>query len=234
MMHNLTSGNTVLIIGASRGLGLAMAAEYVARGWAVTATVRGTGRTALHDLAESAGGRLTVEENVDITAPGQVAALRDRVSGMSFGLLLVNAGITNGDVPIFDVSTETFTRVMVTNALGPVRVVAEFKDAVTRDGTIAVMSSRQGSITLNNGGNEVYRASKSALNQLIRSLVGRRPDDPRTFLLISPGHVKTRLGGASAPLTIDESVPKVIDVIARHAGRGGLHFLDYLDQAVPW
>ena len=57
MMRDLTSGNAVLIIGASRGLGLAMAAEYVARGWAVTATVRGAERTALHDLAESAGDR---------------------------------------------------------------------------------------------------------------------------------------------------------------------------------
>ncbi|MGH3165871.1 MAG: SDR family NAD(P)-dependent oxidoreductase [Trebonia sp.] len=234
-MHDLTSGNTVLIIGASRGLGLAMAAEYVARGWAVTATVRGARRTALHDLAESASDRLSVEENVDITAPGQVAALRDRVSGMAFDLLLVNAGITNGDVPAVGVSAETFTRVMVTNALGPVRAVEEFRDAVTRNGTIAVMSSRQGSITLNsNGGNDVYRASKSALNQLMRSFAARHSDDARTILLISPGHVKTRLGGASSPLTMGESVPKVIDVIARHAGEGGLHFLDYLDQAVSW
>lgn len=235
MMRNLTSGNAVLIIGASRGLGLAMAAEYVARGWAVTATVRGAERTALHDLAESAGGRLTVEENVDVTAPDQVAALHDRVSGMAFGLLLVNAGITNGDVPVADVPTETFTSVMVTNALGPMRAVEEFQDAVTRNGTVAVMSSRQGSITLNNnGGNDVYRASKSALNQLMRSFAARHLDDARTILLISPGHVKTRLGGASAPLTMGESVPKVIDVIAMHAGEGGLHFLDYLDQTVPW
>lgn len=212
-----------------------MAAEYVARGWAVTATVRGAERTALHELAESAGGRLTVEENVDITVSGQLAALRDRVSGTAFDLLLVNAGITNGDVPVTAVSTETFTSVMVTNALGPMRAVEELQDTVTRTGTIAVMSSRQGSITLNeNAGNEVYRASKSALNQLMRSFAARHLDDARTFLLISPGHVKTRLGGADAPLTMDESIPKVIDVIAGHAGEGGLRFLDYRDQTLPW
>lgn len=97
-------------------------------------------------------------------------------------------------------TTETFTRVMVTNALGPVRAVEELQDTVTREGTIAVMSSRQGSITLNeSAGNEVYRASKSALNQLMRSFAARHRDDPRTILLISPGHVKTRLGGESAP-----------------------------------
>lgn len=176
-----------------------------------------------------------MEENTDITVPGQVAALRDRVSGTAFDLLLVNAGITNGDVPVTAVTTETFTRVMVTNALGPVRTVEELQDTVTREGTIAVMSSRQGSITLNeSAGNEVYRASKSALNQLMRSFAARHRNDPRTILLLSPGHVKTRLGGESAPLTMDESVPKVIDVIARHAGEGGLQFLDYLDRTLPW
>lgn len=228
-------GSNVLIIGASRGLGLAMACEYAARDWAVTATVRGVGRTALHDAAESGDGRLTVEENVDITVPGQLAALRDRVSGTTFDLLLVNAGITNGDVPVTKVSTETFTSVMVTNALGPMRAVEELQDTITPDGTIAVMSSRQGSIALNdNGGNEVYRASKSALNQLMRSFAARHLDDARTFLLISPGHVKTRLGGADAPLTLEESVPKVIDVIAAHDGERGLRFLDYRDQTLPW
>ena len=74
-----TIGKTALIIGASRGLGYALAAEFVARGWQVTATVRGGGRTDLHDLADSSGGRLAVE-TVDITIPDEVAALPDRLA----------------------------------------------------------------------------------------------------------------------------------------------------------
>jgi NAD(P)-dependent dehydrogenase (short-subunit alcohol dehydrogenase family) len=233
-MTNATSGKAALIIGASRGLGLAMAAEYVTRGWQVTATVRGAGRTELHDLAESSGGRLTVEK-VDIAVPEQVAALHGRLAGTAFDLLFVNAAITNGDVEVADVPTETFNRVMVTNALSPLRVIEAFQDIVTPAGTIGVMSSRQGSITLNvNGGYEVYRASKSALNQLMRSFAARHADDPRTLLLISPGWVRTELGGPSAPLTIDETIPGVVDTIEKHAGEGGLHFLDYLDQTLPW
>ena len=76
----------VLIIGASRGLGYALAAEYLARGWQVTATVRGAGRTQLHELAESSAGRLVVE-TVDITVPEQVAALHDRLAQVTFDLL---------------------------------------------------------------------------------------------------------------------------------------------------
>jgi NAD(P)-dependent dehydrogenase (short-subunit alcohol dehydrogenase family) len=226
---------TALIIGASRGLGLAIAAEYATRGWHVTATVRGAGRTLLHDLAESANGRVSVEENVDITMPDQVTALRKRVGGVAFELLFVNAGITNGDVPVTDVTTETFNRVMLTNALSPMRVVEALQDIVTRAGTIGVMSSRQGSITLNdNGGNEVYRASKSALNQLMRSFAARNAGNQRTMLLISPGWVRTELAGPAATLTIDESIPRVVDTIGMHAGEGGLRFLDYLNQTVPW
>lgn len=234
-MTTTTPEKSALIIGASRGLGLAMAAEYVTRGWRVRATVRGTARTGLHDLAESAEGRLSVEENVDITVPEQMAALHRRVAGTVFDLLFVNAGITNGDVPFTGVSTETFHEVMVTNALGPMRVVEAFHDLVTPAGTIGVMSSRQGSITLNtNAGYEVYRASKSALNQLMRSFAARHADDPRTLLLISPGWVRTELAGPNAPLTIEESIPAVVDTITKHAGEGGLHFLDYRNQTVPW
>lgn len=234
-MTTTTPEKKVLIVGASRGLGLAMAAEYVTRGWRVRATVRGTARTKLHELADSVDGRLTVEQNVDITVPEQIAALHERIADTAFDLLFVNAGITNGDVPFTDVSTETFQHVMLTNALSPMRVVAACQDLVAPTGTIGVMSSRQGSIALNtNAGYEVYRASKSALNQLMRCFAARHADDPRTLLLISPGWVRTELSGPHAPLTIEDSIPGVVDTITRHAGEGGLRFLDYRDQTLPW
>jgi NAD(P)-dependent dehydrogenase (short-subunit alcohol dehydrogenase family) len=225
----------VLIIGASRGLGYALAAEYLSRGGQVTATVRGAGRTQLHDLAESSAGRLTVE-TVDITVPEQVAALHERLAHETFDLLFVNAGVTNGpEETAADVSTDTFVRLMVTNALSPVRVVEALQDLVTPKGTIAAMSSGQGSVANNNkGGFEIYRASKSALNQLMRSFAARHAGDPRTLLLIAPGWVRTDLGGSGAPLTIDQSIPGVADTIEAQAGQGGLQYLDYRGQTVPW
>jgi len=229
------AGKAALIIGASRGLGYALAAEYLARDWQVTATVRGARRTGLHDLARSSGGRLAVE-SVDITVPEQVAALRERLAQVTFDLLFVNAGVTNGPgETVADVSTDTFVRLMVTNALSPMRVVETLQDLIAPHGTIAVMSSGQGSIASNTkGGFEVYRASKSALNQLMRSFAARHAGGPRTLLLIAPGWVQTELGGADAPLTIDQSIPGVVDTIEAQAGRGGLQYLDYRGQPVPW
>jgi NAD(P)-dependent dehydrogenase (short-subunit alcohol dehydrogenase family) len=229
------TGKTALIIGASRGLGCALAAEYLARGWRVTATVRGTSPAELHQLAASAGDRLVVE-TVDITVPETVAALHGRLAQVTFDLLFVNAGVTNGpEETVADVSTDTFTTLMVTNALSPVRVIEALQDLVAPKGTIAVMSSGQGSVADNTrGGFEIYRASKSALNQLMRSFAARHADDPRTLLLIAPGWVRTDLGGPGAPLTIDQSIPGVADTIGAQAGRGGLQYLDYQGKTVNW
>lgn len=229
------AGKTALIIGASGGLGYALAAEYLARGWRVTATVRGARRTGLHDLARSSDGRLVVEA-VDITVPEQVAALHDRLARATFDLLFVNAGVTNGPgETVADVSTDTFVRLMVTNALSPMRVAEALHDLVAPNGTIAVMSSGQGSVANNDkGGFEVYRASKSALNQLMRSFAARHAGDPRTLLLMAPGWVQTDLGGPAAPLTIGQSIPGVADTIEAQAAKGGLQYLDYQGQTVCW
>ncbi|WP_394940359.1 SDR family NAD(P)-dependent oxidoreductase [Psychromicrobium sp. YIM B11713] len=228
-----TSPRTALIIGASRNLGLGLAREFAQRGWKVVGTVRGASRTGLHDLADTSEGQVAVEE-VDITVVESVEQLRERFAEASFDLLFVNAGITDPDKPASEVETEVFTRVMVTNALAPLRVIETLAPLVKPEGTMGVMSSRQGSISMNErGGHEVYRASKSALNQLMRSYDARR-DDKRTLLLIHPGWVQTELGGEGAPLTVEQSVPGIVSTLEAHAGDGGLQFRSYADETVAW
>jgi NAD(P)-dependent dehydrogenase (short-subunit alcohol dehydrogenase family) len=79
-------------------------------------------------------------------------------------MLFVNAGIGTRDM-IADICTDEFIRMMVTNALSPMRVVESLRDLVLPTGTIGIMSSGQGSITNNeNGHYEIYRGSKTALN----------------------------------------------------------------------
>ena len=224
----------LLLIGASRGLGYAMAAEFLKRGWHVVGTVR-RGKTRLHDLAARCDGRLTVE-TVDITEPGQVSALRARLAGRAFDLLFINAGVKNDDrETIADVSTEEFVRVLVTNALSPMRVVEALQHLVVPTGTIGVMSSGQGSVANNEvGGYEVYRASKAALNTLMRSFAARHKGDSRTFLLVAPGWVRTDMGGPGARLSIEESIPNLANTVEAQFGKTGLQYLDYLGRTVPW
>ncbi|MHA6203397.1 SDR family NAD(P)-dependent oxidoreductase [Dyella soli] len=227
--------STALIVGASRGLGLALAAEYLHRGWRVIATVRGSGRTRLHELAASAGGRLEVE-TVDINIRDEVARLRARLHGRTIDLLFVNAGIAiDPGQSINDVGTDAFVRMMVTNALSPMRVIEAFESLVPATGTIAAMSSDLGSVSANtDGGWEAYRASKAALNTLMRSFAARHAGDPRALVLMAPGWVRTDMGGPDAELTIEESIPRVVDTLSAQAGHAGLRYLDYRGQTVPW
>jgi NAD(P)-dependent dehydrogenase (short-subunit alcohol dehydrogenase family) len=226
---------TVLLIGASRGLGFAMAAEYLRRGWRVIATARATSTEQLRRMAGNFDEALEVE-TVDITIPEQVAALRARLGDRRIDVLFVNAGVKNDDrETIADVSTEEFVRVMVTNSLSPMRVIEALQDLVPPTGTIGVMSSGQGSLTNNtNGKFEVYRGSKAALNMFMRSFAARHASETRTLLLMAPGWVRTDLGGPEARLSIEESIPNLLNTMEAHAGRPGLHYVDYLGRVVPW
>jgi NAD(P)-dependent dehydrogenase (short-subunit alcohol dehydrogenase family) len=230
-----SSNKNLLLIGASRGLGSALAEEYLKRGWHVVATERVGTTSQLHNLLGASGGRLEIEV-VDIVYPDQVAALRVRLASRRFDLLFVNAGVKNDDrETIADVSTDEFIRVMITNALSPMRVVETLQDLVFPGGTIGIMSSGQGSIANNeNGHYEVYRGSKAALNMFMRSFAARHADDRRTLLLMAPGWVRTDMGGPQARLSIEESIPNLANTMDPQAGKGGLQYLDYLGRKVPW
>src|SRR5271154_1161785 len=228
-----SSDKTLLLIGASRGLGFALAAESLQRGWRVVATERDRATSKLHDQVRAAEGRLEIE-NVDIVYPDQVAALRARLASRKFDMLFVNAGVGIRET-VADVSTDEFIRVIVTNALSPMRVVEILQDLVLPTGTIGIMSSGQGSITNNDNGNyEVYRGSKAALNMLMRGFPARHADDSRTLLLMAPGWVRTDLGGPQARLSIEESIPNLANTMDAQAGKAGLQYLDYLGRTVPW
>jgi len=230
-----TSG-AILIIGASRGLGHAMAAEFLKRGWQVVGTVRGESRTLLHDLADQHPGRVEIA-CLDITVPDQISALHDRFAGRRFDILFVNAGTANKhqDATIADVSTQEFAQVMVTNTLGPMRVIEALQDRVAATGLIGVMSSGQGSVGNNEkGGHEIYRASKAALNQCMRSYAARHAGEPRALLLMAPGWIRTDLGGPDARFSMEETVPDIVDVVIAKQGKPGLEYLDRFGNAVAW
>jgi NAD(P)-dependent dehydrogenase (short-subunit alcohol dehydrogenase family) len=213
-----------------------MAAEFVKKGWNVVGTVRSkSARTKLHDLADEFPGRVEIA-TLDICDQSEVEALHKRLSGRTFDMLFVNAGVTNNPAEtISNVTTEEFVRVMVTNSLCPMRVIESLQDLVAVDGLIGAMSSGQGSVANNTKGmREVYRGSKAALNQFMRSYAARQPDPKRAMVLMAPGWVRTDMGGPDGKLSIEQSVPNLVNVLLKKKGNPGLEYLDYLGQTVPW
>ncbi len=236
MTDSSSSTPSVLLVGASRGLGHAMAAEFVRRGWNVVGTVRGNTRTRLHELADAHPEQVMVE-SADITDADQLVALRGRLARRRFDVLFVNAGTANRkrEDTIFDVTTEEFIQVMATNALGPLRTIETLEGLVTEQGLIGIMSSGQGSVGNNEkGGHELYRGSKAALNMFMRSYAARHAGSARSFLLMAPGWIRTDLGGPNAPFTMEETIPDIVSVVIGKQGEPGLQYLDRKGKTVPW
>ena len=222
-----------LIVGASRGLGFGLVEAFLARDWDVVATVRNArGRAALEALG--AGDRLSVL-TMDVTVEEDIARLRQELAGKMLDVLFVNAGIAcDPAVSVEDTPVGDFVDVMVTNAFAPLRVIAGVHDRVRPDGVVAAMSSNMGSVSGNAGGAwEIYRASKAALNQLMKSFAARHADD-RTYLAVSPGWVRTDMGGDFAPLDIATSTPGIVETLIARAGERGVHFVDFNNRVVPW
>jgi NAD(P)-dependent dehydrogenase (short-subunit alcohol dehydrogenase family) len=229
----LTTESTVLIIGASRGLGLALAEEWLKRDTRVIATQRGPSGD-LAALQRRYPSSLAIE-TVDIADSASVRALRERLGNRQIDLLFVNAGICKAieETPS-TVAEHDFVEMMLTNALGPMRAVELLEGLVPARGVIAVMSSEIGSIAGNSGRWELYSSSKAALNMLMKCFSARHADDPRALLLVAPGWVRTEMGTSVAPLSIEDSIPFVVECVERSRGRAGLRFIDRNGRTLPW
>ena len=225
---------SVLIVGASRGLGFALAEEYCKRGFYVIATVRQNAVT-LQDLQKQYPENLKIQEKVDITDLNSVRALCEHLKSQQLDVLFVNAGISRAnELTPLQVDEQDYIDMMLTNALSPMRVVELFHENVKENGVIALMSSELGSISNASAFWELYSSSKAALNMLAKSFAVRHPDDSRAMLLIAPGWVITDMGTDDASLDVSESIPLVADVVAQNAGKAGLRYVDRFNQIIPW
>jgi NAD(P)-dependent dehydrogenase (short-subunit alcohol dehydrogenase family) len=227
-------GRTALLVGTSRGLGLGLVQQHLARGWRVIATVRDHS-PALQALAEQAGDRLSIEI-LDINLPAQLESLGQRLAGTRLDLLFVIAGVAHDPAQtIGTIADDEFIHILRTNTLSPMRVVERLEALVPSPGTIAVMSSSLGSISLNeSGGYETYRASKAALDMLLRSVAARHSKSQRTFLAVDPGWVRTDMGGPDATLDVDTSTIGMTDMLEARRGTPGVFFVTYRNEELGW
>lgn len=222
----MTNGGSILILGASRGIGLGLAVEFARRGWQVIASERAKS-AALHALE----GVDVV--TADVTDPESYADL-DLVDG-SLDAIVVNAGISGARHQSADKATaDEVAEVMLTNAFGPARAARALLPKLRDGGTLAFMSSLMGSVADSSGGYELYRSSKAAQNMLAKG-IAEQDAGARDIAVLSlhPGWVQTDMGGPQAPLTVAQSAKGLADVI-ESAGGAGYRFLDYTGKALPF
>ncbi|RYB01367.1 SDR family oxidoreductase [Lichenibacterium ramalinae] len=150
-------------------------------------------------------------------------------------MLYINAGIARAiEATPASVSDEDFRDMMLVNALSPVRTAEILRDFVVSGGTIAIMTSELGSIADAQDGWQLYAASKAALNMLMKKYASRHGADGHALLLVAPGWVRTEMGGRDAALSIEESIPLVVDTVEANRGRPGLRYVDRFNKKLAW
>lgn len=225
----------ILIIGASRGLGMGLVKEYLKKGYEVFATERKIeNSTELKKLKNISDEKLHVD-HLEMNNEDEIKKLRIKLSDLKFDILFVNAGVCDDSTKLIkEISTETFDWVMHTNALSPIRVIETLDDLVVENGTIVAMSSGLGSIATNfSGGYELYRASKAALNMFLKSY-SIRAGKKRSIIAMMPGWVRTDMGGLNAPLDVETSAKGMAYTIDINHAIPGIKFIDYTNKSIPW
>jgi NAD(P)-dependent dehydrogenase (short-subunit alcohol dehydrogenase family) len=220
---------TLLIIGASRGLGLEFVRQYAADGWRVIATVRDP----LHGRAASeAGAEVSL---CDVAQPAAIDRLAAGLAGTTFDMVIHNAGIFGENQEIDTLDPQGFIEVMRVNALAPLLVARAFADRLSGRKLFAVLSSKMGSIADNDsGGLYAYRASKAALNMGIKSLSVDLAGSGVTVLALSPGWVRTEMGGSNAPLDPPSAVAGLRRVLDSAGPADSGTFVHYDGTRLPW
>lgn len=196
---------TVLVTGANRGIGLALARHYRQRGDRVVAACR-------RSSAELEATGAQVETGVDVSDDASVAALAARLGDMRIDTLLLNAGILRNDRlgAIDSAGFAAMREQFETNALGPLRVAQALLGRLAPGAKIGIVTSRMGSMADNgSGGYYGYRASKAAVNAIGRSLaIDLKPRGIAVFLL-HPGYVATDMVGNRGDISPEQAAARL-------------------------
>lgn len=225
---------TVVIAGASRGIGLGLTKAWLQRG----ARVYALARSASPDLGWLQQGWPDHLEVVhaDITAADTGKRLHEMLDGESIDYLILNAGVYGpAHQDILKATAAEIQHLIETNAVAPLRLARQLAPLLPASGVIAFMSSQMASIELGLAADmPLYGASKAMLNSLIRSWSQATDAPAAPLLALHPGWVQTDMGGSEAPVSIETSVAGLIATMEAHSGQPGCHFCSFEQQPLPW
>lgn len=235
---------SVFITGAGRGLGLALARLYAVQGWAVHAACRNPdAATGLHDLAQAVTAPVTVHE-LDMERADHVAATSARLGDTPVDVLLHVAGYfgsksldePGGMTPFGTTLYDDWERLFRVNVAGVMRLSEALVDnvAASQERKIVAISSRMGSIGGSTGQMYGYRASKAALNAIVKAMSIDLADRGISTLTLHPGWVKTEMGGSNATLPAEESAANIAGLIAALTPQTTGRFCDHQGNPLEW
>jgi len=223
----------LLVTGANRGIGLEFTQQYLANGWHVYATYREQPGTALASLACD---QLTILP-LDVAEDASIWVLQEQLSGVNLDLIINNAGLFGPrDQSLGKVSRQQWLDVLNVNSVAPLMLAqALHNNLTTKKGTFAVISSRMGSIDENDGGSlYLYRSSKTAVNQVVKSLSIDMQAQGIKVIALHPGWVRTDMGGPNGSIDTQTSVSGIRQVLEHIRPADSGRFINYNGAAIAW
>ena len=222
---------TVLITGANRGIGLALAKEFKSKGYDVIGTARTPDEA--KDLKDTGA---TVMQ-LDVTDVKSIQALATALKDRKIDILVNNAGISGKSGSIATIDIDALEKTLMVNVLGPMRVTQALLPNVKAGSrkTIVNITSILGSISNNTGGSYYgYRESKAALNMFTRSIAAELKGDGFTCIAMHPGWVRTDMGGPNATLSPEDSASGIVKVVEglKQADSGG--YVQWDGKKLEW
>lgn len=221
---------TILVTGANRGIGLALAKRYRERG----DDVIGVCREGSEALAAS-GAR--VEAGVDVTDGAALAALATRLGETRIDVLICNAGILSKESlgEIDEDGFERMRRQFEVNSLGPLRTVQALSGHLASGAKVGIITSRMGSVADNgSGGFYGYRASKAAVNAIGKSLALDLKDRGIAVILLHPGYVATEMVGGGGDISPDAAAAQLVERLDALTLAETGSFRHAKGDALPW
>jgi len=222
---------TVLIIGASRGLGLEFVRQYRRDGWLTL----GTCRSPEQDALLSAEGATAIR--LDVADPDSFAGLTRALDGTRIDVCIYNAGVLGSRAgPSVAPSREVFDQVMHANVFGPMQAIPVVAPALLKaKGKFAFVTSKMGSISqMTSAVAPTYRASKAALNALVKATSIEYGPQGMTSFVMHPGWVKTDMGGSNADIEPSVSIAGMRRVIATANADANGKFFNYDGSDIAW
>lgn len=225
-----------LITGANRGIGLELARQCAASGESVFACARKPDEAvALAELVRESGGRVRIVQ-MDVGDEGSIAAAAEQLRGEPIGTLINNAGIMGTRRTPMQIDANEFMEVMRVNVLGPALVTRAFIGNLRAapGARVAVVSSLMGSFSYETTSYAVYSTSKTAVNRMFNAMARELRSDGIHVAILSPGWVRTEMGGANATLSVEESARGLLREIARTDATLSGAYRDYEGGKLTW
>lgn len=221
---------SVLITGASRGLGLGFARHYANTGWRVHACARNIDVPELQTLPN------VVCHALDVTDHRAIEDLGVELRGEQLDLLINNAGVSgkSSAQKFGTIDYDDWRTVLEVNTFAPVKLSEVFHENLGHGSKLIMITSRMGSISDASTDSYAYRTSKTALNMVTKLISADLGQRGVVVAALHPGHVQTDMGGAGAQITVEESVGGLTHVIDDLTSNDNGSFKNYKGEALPW